>query len=525
MDQKFHIFDVVVIGSGISGLNTARYLKDNLKVAIITKTFLGDGSSRLAQGGIAAVSKDHSEDSFNSHINDTISVGANLCNKEVVEFCVKKGPFVIDNLINLGVKFSLRDKKTYDLTKEGGHSHRRIYHIDDVTGEAIVEGLKKSVLKENIKIFEDNIAINLIKNEKGRVIGVFTLEKNNVINIFISKFVVLATGGAGKAYLYTSNPDVITGDGIAMAYRAGACITNMEFFQFHPTCLYHQKVQNFLISESMRGEGGVLRLKNGEKFTHKYDPRAELAPRDVVARAIDSELKASGDKCVFLDITHKDSNFLIKRFPNIYAKCKEAGIDITKDWIPVVPAAHYLCGGVKVDMTGKTDLKGLYACGEVAHTGLHGANRLASNSLLETMVFSYEVAKDINSYVDDVPLPKEKPVWESHWVEEPEETILVHNNWQELRLNMWNNVGIVRTIDRLKNALKRVEIIKQETSSYYWKYKLTKDIVELRNLIVVSECIINSAMMRKESRGLHYIKNFPRTNDAYNTNTDVYKST
>jgi L-aspartate oxidase len=520
------IYDVIIIGTGVAGLNTARYIDKKLKVALITKTKMGNGSSILAQGGIAAVSPDNNEDSFDSHIKDTIGAGAGLCNKEVVEYCVKNSANMIQDLINIGVDFSLRTiNDNYDLTKEAGHSHRRIYHSGDITGESIIQHLVADVRKRsNVHVFEDHAAINLITDDEKNVVGVYVLdEEKKEIKTFAAGAIVLATGGAGKAYLYTSNPDEATGDGIAMAYRAGATIANMEFFQFHPTCLYHLEAKNFLISEAVRGEGAVLRLKSGERFMKKYDDRMELAPRDVVARAIDKELKKTGADCVYLDVTGLNSEFIKQRFPNIYERCLKHGIDMTTQWIPVVPAAHYCCGGIKVDIEGRSTLKGLLAVGECACTGLHGANRLASNSLLEAMVFSKRIGEDIKKHLLGPKYISNVPEWTSSWARIPEETLLVHHNWDELRMTMWNNVGIVRNMDRLKNALKRIEIIKAETESYYWKYEITKDLIELRNIVTVSDLIVASAMSRKESRGLHYMKNFPEMDDSYLKDTILVK--
>lgn len=519
-------YDVIIIGSGIAALNTARHIQSDLNVALITKTDLGRGSSVLAQGGIASVSPDNEQDSLDSHIQDTLKVGGGLCNKDVVELCIKHGPEAIQDLINIGVNFSLREiNDNYDLTKEGGHSHRRVYHSGDITGESIVASLIADVRnRKNIKIFENHIAINLITDEEGSVFGVYVLDnRKKTIKTLIGNTVILATGGAGKAYLYTSNPDEATGDGIAMAYRAGAEVANMEFYQFHPTCLYHPEAKNFLISEAVRGEGGVLRLKNGERFMSKYDERMELAPRDVVARAIDREMKRTGDDCVYLDVTALDKNFIKQRFPNIYERCLKIGVDMTTQLIPVVPAAHYCCGGIRTDINGKTSVNGLFAVGECACTGLHGANRLASNSLLEAMVFSKLIAGNIKEHIKEPKKINKIPEWESSWARIPEETILIHNNWDEIRMTMWNNVGIVRNLDRLRNALKRIEIIKAETESYYWRYELTKDLIELRNIVTVAETIVVCAMSRKESRGLHYISNFPQQDPSLLRDTILKK--
>jgi L-aspartate oxidase len=525
------IYDVIIIGSGIAGLNTARHIDKKLKVALITKTKMGEGSSILAQGGIASVSPDNDQDSLDSHINDTLKAGVGLCHKDVVEYCIGNSTAAINDLINIGVDFSLRTiNDHYDLTKEAGHSHRRIYHSGDITGESIIQHLVADVKKRpNVHVLEKHVAINLITDDENNVIGVYALDdssedkdKKNIVTL-AARAIVLATGGAGKAYLYTSNPDEATGDGVAMAYRAGAAIANMEFFQFHPTCLYHPEAKNFLISEAVRGEGGVLRLKSGQRFMKNYDDRMELAPRDVVARAIDRELKRTGADCVYLDVTGLGADFIKQRFPNIYERCLKHGIDMTVQWIPVVPAAHYCCGGIKVDIQGRSTLKGLVAVGECACNGFHGANRLASNSLLEAMVFSRRIGGEIKEHLLDPRYVSNVPQWESSWARIPEETLLVHHNWDELRMTMWNNVGIVRNMDRLKNALKRIDIIKAETESYYWKYELTKDLIELRNIVTVSDLIVASAMSRKESRGLHYIKSFPETDNSFLRDTVLVK--
>ncbi|MBN1114409.1 MAG: L-aspartate oxidase [Oligoflexia bacterium] len=526
MSETFLKFDVVVIGSGVAGLNLSRLADKNLSIALVTKTFLGDGASVLAQGGIATVSLMNSRDSFASHIEDTEISGCGLCNHNIVEFCVKSGPEVIQDLLDIGVDFTRSEtpEKNYKLTKEGGHSHRRIYYSEDTTGRAIIDRLLLEVRDlRNVAVFEHHTVINLIKDNTNRIVGVYVLDTETMaIKTVLAGSVVIATGGAGKAYLYTSNPDTATGDGIAMAYRAGAEIANMEFFQFHPTCLYHPEAKNFLISETVRGEGGILRHKNGNRFMKKYHDSGELAPRDIVARAIDTEMKRTGADCLYLDITHKGKPFIKKRFPNIYNKCMELGIDISTDWIPVVPAAHYSCGGIRVDIDGKTSLKGLFACGECSSTGLHGANRLASNSLLEALVFSRRIASQLKNEVVDVGMIRDIPQWEASWVKPAEETILVHHNWDELRRVMWNNVGIVRRMNRLQNALKRIDMIKNETESYYWKHDVSKDLIELRNIITVAELIVFSAMSRKESRGLHYNSDFPNINDKLATDTVIF---
>jgi len=514
--------DVLIIGSGIAGLNCARLIDSKYSVVVLSKEKLDAGASILAQGGIAAVTGLNPEDSIENHIKDTIKVGSGLCNQEVVEYTVRDGDEAIKNLIDIGVNFSYRSDSEYDLTREGGHSKRRIFHSEDITGVSIINSLINSIKKKsNISVYEFYTAISLIKNNNNQISGAFVLNKNSEIEAVISKVVVLATGGLGKVYLYTSNPDTATGDGVAMAYRAGAKIANMEFFQFHPTCLYDPKAKNFLISEALRGEGGVLKLPDGHSFMQYYDERKDLAPRDIVARAIDNEIKKQGLDFVYLDIRHLGVDFIINRFPNIYKKCLEYNLDITKDMIPVVPAAHYACGGIMVDLEGKTNLKGLSACGECAHTGLHGANRLASNSLLEAMVFSKVVANNISSnMLEKYELVKDI-VWQEAWTKKSDETVLIHHNWDELRRTMWHNVGIVRSVERLKRASNRIEMIKHETESYYWKYKISKDLIELRNLITVAELIVRCASSRLESRGLHYMKDYPSSNDAYLKDTII----
>lgn len=515
------VYDIIVVGSGIAGLNTARLIDPKYSVALVSKDILIESSSVLAQGGIAAVTGINPEDSIEKHIQDTLETGSSLSNPNVVSFVISEGKTAIDELVKIGVAFS-KTETNFDLTKEGGHSKRRIYHSEDFTGSNIIECLIKEVKnKTNIKIFEHHTCISLIKNSKDAVCGVHVLDENSNVKTFFSRLIVLATGGAGKVYLYTSNPDVATGDGIGMAYRLGAKISNMEFYQFHPTCLYHPKAKNFLISEALRGEGAKLKLHDGTLFMHKYDKRCELAPRDIVARAIDSEMKRQGLDCVFLDITEKGKDFIIKRFPNIYKKCLSFGIDITKNAIPVVPAAHYCCGGIKVALNGSTNIKGLSACGECSSTGLHGANRLASNSLLEAMVFSRSLANNIEANMIEVSEINKDIKWQEDWAKQSEEAVLVTNNWDELRLTMWNNVGIIRSVERLKRALNRIEMIKYETESYYWRYKISKDLVELRNLITVAELIVRSAMLRLESRGLHYMKDYPTPSDAYLKDTVI----
>lgn len=512
--------DFLVIGSGVAGLTYALKASKHGKVTIITKKNIHSTNTALAQGGIAAVFK--KSDSFDLHIKDTLNAGDGLCDKKVVEMIVKQAPKRIKELVKYGADFNKKGKGKYDFEfgQEGGHSAKRIIFSHDLTGKEIEDTLIEKVKKnKNIKILEDHIAINLItfsqtiKNgvvalqSKNICCGVYVLDnKNDIVKTITAKIIMLASGGAGKVYLYTSNPDIATGDGIAMAYRAGALIANLEFVQFHPTCLYHPKAKNFLISEAIRGEGAVLLDSKGRRFMDKYSSQKELACRDVVARAIDSELKKTGANSVFLNISHKKASFIKKRFPNIYEKCLKLGIDITKESIPVVPAAHYMCGGVAVDLNGKTNLKRLYAIGETAYTGFHGANRLASNSLLEALVYSqraykvsikeFEAIKDKNHFILDE--------WDDSSTTDTDDAIVVAHNWDEIRRLMWNYVGIVRTDKRLYRALRRIKNIQEEINEYYWNFKVTSDLIELRNLAVVAEIIIKSALMRKESRGLHF---------------------
>jgi L-aspartate oxidase len=500
--------DFLVLGSGIAGLSFAIKAADLGTVSIVTKKEKSESNTNLAQGGIAAV---HDKgDSFEYHINDTLVCGAGLCKEGVVKFVVTEGPERISELVQWGVEFTKAkngNSSFYDLGREGGHSMRRVLHSKDLTGSEIERALhEKASRTRNIKIFENHIGVDLILESsvidrtvrgKDKCLGAYILDTvNSVIHTFRAKFIVLATGGAGKVYLITTNPDIATGDGIAMAYRAGASIANMEFMQFHPTCLYHPDAKSFLISEAVRGEGGILRLRSGSPFMEKYHPMKSLAPRDIVAKAIDTELKKSGDEYVLLDITHRESDFLISRFPNIYKKCLELGLDITKEPIPVVPAAHYLCGGIMVNSYGETNIEGLFACGEVSCTGLHGANRLASNSLLEAVVFAHRSIlkiKEIFNEMKDEPV--QIPAWDPKSATESDESIVVSHNWDEIRRCMWNYVGIVRSDKRLARADRRIELITREIDEYY------------RNFI------IRCARMRKESRGLHYNIDFPEKDD------------
>ena len=509
-------FDVLIIGSGLAGLSTALKLAKQKKIAIISKRKLADSSSHWAQGGIAAAISD--DDSPKSHIQDTEIAGAGLCDPEVTKLVVENGRKALNWLTKTGVNFTKdSNNKKLHLTQEGGHSHKRIAHVADTTGRAIQDQLIESVLAHpNIQIFEDHIAVDLITSKKINLpinqnicLGAYILEnKTNKVFTIRSINTILATGGASKVYLYTTNPDVSTGDGLAMGWRAGCRVANMEFVQFHPTCLHHSKDTSFLISETLRGEGGKLTLPNGEVFMQHYDKRGDLAPRDIVARAIDFEMKKRGLDFVYLDITKKNKSFIQKRFPMIYKRCINLGIDITKEPIPVVPAAHYNCGGLMIDKNGKTDINQLYAIGEVAHTGLHGANRLASNSLLECLVYSDIVSENIlkDKFEHAYTLPK----WDESRVTDADEEILITHTWNELRRFMWNYVGIVRTTKRLSRALHRINMLRDEVHEFYTNFKISANLIELRNLLQVSELIVISAINRKESRGLHYSRDYPK---------------
>ncbi len=505
-------------------------------VTLITKKKIDDSNTNLAQGGIASVLDDVA-DSFDAHIQDTMEAGDGLPNRQVAEMVVENGPERIQELIDLGVRFNVTEsasgKKTLqslDLCREGGHSRNRIVHAQDMTGKELQRVLTDKVrANPAITILEDHIAIDLITRstriKRGMVTtsheevccGAYVLDKNSgMVKTFAAKITLLATGGTGKVYLYTSNPDVATGDGIAMAYRAGATVTNLEFVQFHPTCLYHPEAKNFLISEAVRGEGGILIDTKGNAFMEKYDPLKDLACRDVVARAIDTELKKSGEDSVFLDITHLEASHIKKRFPNLYAKCLTFGIDMTKDPIPVVPAAHYMCGGVATDLSGATDIKGLYAVGETACTGLHGANRLASNSLIEALVFAHTAARqaEIDLTTIDIRWEEDLPAWDEVGATSSDEVIMVSHNWDEIRRLMWNYVGIVRSNKRLDRAQRRIDIIQGEIHTYYWDFRIDSGLIELRNIATVAELIVKCALYRHESRGLHYSIDYPNRDDV-----------
>jgi L-aspartate oxidase len=516
-------FDVLIIGSGAAGLSMALRLSPGAKIAIIAKSSLQDGSTNYAQGGISAVIDPG--DSLESHIEDTLSAGAGLCDEPVVRFAVEHAKEQIDWLIQMGMPFTHeippRNATGYHLTREGGHTHRRVIHAADATGKALSKTLVDTLKQHpNIEWFENHIAVDLVTGNKlgyktQRSYGAYVLNKESGhVEVMQARFVVLATGGASKVYLYTSNPDVSTGDGIAMAWRAGCRVANMEFIQFHPTCLYHPHAKSFLISEAVRGEGGKLLLPDGSSFMEKIDPRAELAPRDIVARAIDHEMKRLGLDCVYLDISFKSPDFIKSHFPNIYERCLNFGFDMTKQPLPVVPAAHYTCGGVMTDIHGRTDIPGLYAIGETAFTGLHGANRMASNSLMECLVFAASAAEHINRQLDKPFAVVDIPPWDESRVTDSDEEIVVAHNWDELRHFMWDYVGIVRTNKRLERALRRVDMLGREIDDYYSNFRVKNDLLELRNLVAVARLIIESAIARKESRGLHYTLDYPHADTS-----------
>ena len=522
MTRVAHVSDVLIIGSGLAGLSLALRLAGHARITVLAKAELTQGSSLYAQGGVAAVLND--SDSYESHIADTLTAGGGLCHRDAVEFAVRHGPEAIRWLINQGVKFTpepgISDRVHYHLTREGGHSHRRVIHAADATGKELETTLATRARQHpNIRLLEQYIAVDLITAHKlgrggaNRCLGVYALNKSTGhVEVVSARFVVLATGGASKVYLYTSNPDTSTGDGIAMAWRAGCRVANMEFVQFHPTCLYHPQARTLLVTEAVRGEGGRLLLPNGEPFMHEHDPRGELASRDIVARAIDYEMKRRGLDCVYLDISHKPADFVRAHFPTIYERLKDYGIDMTRQPIPVVPAAHYTCGGVMTDLRARTDLAGLYAIGECTFTGLHGANRLASNSLLECLVFGQAAADDLRAALDSgPPAEPDLPAWDESRVSDPDELVVVSHNWDELRRFMWDYVGIVRTNKRLERAAHRVKLLQEEIREYYSNFRINSDLIELRNLAMVAELIISSAQHRHESRGLHYSRDYPQT--------------
>jgi L-aspartate oxidase len=519
-------FDYLVLGSGIAGLFFALKAAAHGTVAVATKKTSAESNTNYAQGGIAAVTS--KEDSFGMHVRDTLTAGAGLCREAVVRAIIEQGPARIAELIELGMRFTEREVpggeggRELDLGKEGGHSKRRILHAKDITGREIERALLAAAAAQpNIRIFENHLAIDLVTTQKlavsgpNRCVGAYVLDKaTGEVRVFAARMVVLATGGCGKVYLYTTNPDIATGDGVAMAFRAGAPVANMEFMQFHPTCLYHPKAKSFLISEAVRGEGAVLKTFRGLEFMDAYHPLKSLAPRDVVARAIDNEMKRSGSDHVYLDITHRSAPFIIQRFPNIYKTCLEYGLDITKEPIPVVPAAHYQCGGVITNVDGETEIPGLFAVGEVACTGLHGANRLASNSLLEALVCAHRAAQRAGQ--DPLPhLEVDPPPWQSGKAHNPDELVVVSHLWDEIRRLMWDYVGIVRTNKRLQRALKRIQNLQAEIQEYYWDFVVTADLLELRNIATVADLIVSCAMQRPESRGLHYNLDYPAQDPAW----------
>ena len=519
-----HNCDVLIIGSGAAGLSLALHLAKDADVVVLSKALVNAGSTFYAQGGIAAVFDEN--DSVASHVDDTLIAGAGLCDEEIVQYTAENARACLEWLIDQGVDFDQEEdgqgELRYHLTREGGHSHRRILHSADATGQAIQTTLVDRVKRHSrIRIFERYNAVDLVceqptdaNNQQKKCIGAYIWNRNiECVERIFAKKTILATGGASKVYQYTSNPDVASGDGIAMAWRAGCRVANMEFNQFHPTCLFHPEAGNFLLTEALRGEGALLRRPDGSRFMPSFDERAELAPRDIVARAIDFEMKRLGADCMYLDISHKSVDFIKQHFPNIYEKTKSLGIDITKQPMPVVPAAHYTCGGVMINKQGKTDINNLYAIGEVAYTGLHGANRMASNSLLECLVFARAAALDIEHQIDPSQSIVELPDWDESRVTNSDEEVVIQHNWHELRLFMWDYVGIVRTTKRLERALHRVELLQQEIDDYYQNFRVSNNLLELRNLVQVAELIIRCAMERKESRGLHYTLDYPELSE------------
>lgn len=531
-----HLYDVLIIGSGAAGLSLALRLPAHLRVAILAKQTLTEGNTLYAQGGISAVLD--VADSVTAHIQDTMIAGAGLCDQAMVRLVVEQGPEAVSWLLENGVKFTRAEGDDgangygYHLTREGGHSHRRVVHVADATGQVVETTLLQAVqAKDNVQLFAQHIAVDLITarrlgQREPRCHGAYILDKaSGRVEVWRARFVALATGGASKVYRYTTNPDVTTGDGLAMAWRGGCRVANMEFMQFHPTCLYHPQAKNFLITEALRGEGGLLLLPDGSRFMPRFDPRAELAPRDIVARAIDHEMKRLGIECVYLDISHRPKEFIQEHFPTIYAKCLGFGIDITSNPIPVVPAAHYTCGGIITDAAARTDLEGLYAIGEVAYTGLHGANRMASNSLLECLVMATKAAEDIAQCDALQPLPPPVPAWDESRVTNSDEEVMVTHNWGELRRLMWDYVGIVRSNKRLARAQRRVRMLRREIVEYYGNFRVSSDLLELRNLADVAKLIITSAQRRRESRGLHYTLDFPDQDHRQQHPTELIPNT
>jgi L-aspartate oxidase len=527
-----HDFDVLVIGSGAAGLTLALQMAQYAKVAVLSKRKISSGSTSWAQGGIAAVLDDR--DSTKDHIDDTLDAGAGLCDYDVVKFVVDQGKNTINWLIENGVNFT-RDNQhrkddlvagDYHLTKEGGHSFRRIIHSADSTGKEVQKSLENQVeTHSNITLFENHMAVDLLNNKnRSKCVGAYVLDtKRGKIDMFRAKATVLATGGASRAYLYTSNPDGSTGDGIAMAWRMGCRVANMEFNQFHPTCLYHPEARTFLLSEALRGEGAYLLLPDGKRFMDRFDERAELAPRDIVAHAIDHEMKRLGVDCLYLDISHKGSDFIKEHFPTIYKRCLKLGYDLIKGPVPIVPAAHYTCGGVMTDLNARTDILNLYAIGEVAHTGLHGANRMASNSLLECIVFANSAAKDISKVLKKEKFDTDVKPWDESRVTDSDEEVVVSHNWNELRHFMWDYVGIVRSTRRLQRAARRIDMLAGEIREYYSYFRISPDLLELRNLVTVSDLIVRSALSRTESRGLHQTLDFPETDPDMDGRATVIK--
>lgn len=546
-------FDALVIGSGVSALTFALEASDRGRsVCVVTKRDAEEANTRYAQGGIAAVLSP--TDSFEAHVRDTLRAGAGLCRRDVVERVVREGPKVVRRLIEYGVRFDTRAeldegvedvdlqvvqtgvRKDYDLGKEGGHSHRRVLHAGDVTGAEVMRGLLSALeTRSNVTIYEQHCAVDLLTTRRveglsagllgqarNQVLGAYVLdEEHKRVKTLLAKTVLLATGGASKVYLYTSNPDIATGDGVAMAWRAGASVANMEFIQFHPTCLFHPRAKSFLISEALRGEGGILRRADGTRFMEHHHELKELAPRDIVARAIDTELKRTGDECAYLDMTHLDPGFLKKRFPNIYTTCLEFGTDLTVDPIPVVPAAHYVCGGVRCNVNGETDVAGLFVAGEVSCTGMHGANRLASNSLLEGAAYGHWAAQAAEAYIDVAahPLSKQAPSWDPGKAVKSDELVVITQCWDEIRRFMWNYVGIVRSHRRLVRAARRIETLREEVREFYWHAEVTRDLVELRNICTVAELIVKCALQRRESRGLHWTIDYPDVSSGHPSDT------